>query len=96
MEFIYHPLAAKDAREISRKYADASEKVNARFWAELDEALDAIRLYPERHHFDLSGYRRVNLKKFPYHILFEIRLKRIRVMVIRHDHRNPTYGLRRK
>ena len=96
MEFIYHPLAAKDAREISRKYASASDKVYDGFWAELDDAVEAIRLHPERHHFDPSGYRRSNLNKFPYHILFEIRLECIRVMVIRHHHRKPTYGMRRK
>jgi plasmid stabilization system protein ParE len=96
MELIYHPRAAKDARDIAYKYADASEQVHERFWVELDEAVEAIRLSPERHHFDSSGLRRNNLKKFPYHILFEVRLEYIRVMVIRHHHRHPSYGMRRK
>jgi toxin ParE1/3/4 len=95
MELIYHPLAARDARAIARKYSDASEKVCDRFWIELDEAIEAIKLYPERHHFDPSGLRRSNLKKFPYHVLFEVRLECIRVVVIKHHHRNPSYGMRR-
>jgi hypothetical protein len=45
---------------------------------------------------DPSGMRRRNLRKFPYHILFEARLDCLRVIVIRHHHRNPGYGLRRR
>jgi hypothetical protein len=37
-----------------------------------------------------------SMRKFPYHILFEERLERNRVIVIRHHHRNPRYGLNRK
>ena len=92
---IIHPRAAKDAREIAVKYADVSDDLCVQFWKELDDAIDFIERYPERHHYDPTGRRRSNLKKFPYHILFEERLECNRSIVIRHHHRNPRYGLRR-
>ena len=93
---IIHPRAAKDAREIAAKYAEVSQSLCDRFWAEIDHAIDTIELHPERHHHDPGGMRRSNLKKFPYHILFEERLDCNRIIVIRHHHRNPHYGLRRQ
>lgn len=41
-------------------------------------------------------YRRVNLSKFPHHFLFEIVDETtIRIAVLRHDRRNPDFGLKR-
>jgi hypothetical protein len=96
MELSIHLLAAKDALKITDKYLAISERLGTRFWDEVDEALDAIEANPTRHHFDASGLRRTNLRKFPYHVLFEEHLDVIRVLVIRHDHRHPSYGLRRR
>lgn len=95
MELIIHPRAAKDAREIASKYRAISEELYERFWDELEEVIDQVENHPERHHFDPSGMRRSNLQKFPYHVLFEERLNYNRIIVIRHHHRNPGYGLRR-
>ncbi len=95
MELIIHPRAAKDAREIAARYQAISEKLYERFWNELEEVIDQIESHPERHHFDPSGMRRSNLRKFPYHVLFEERLNYNRIIVIRHHHRDPGYGLRR-
>ena len=93
---IIHPKAAKDAREIAAMYAEISDELRDKFWKEIDDAIDYIEKYPERHHYDPSGRRRSNLERFPYHILFEERLIHNRIMVIRHHHRNPRYGLRRR
>jgi plasmid stabilization system protein ParE len=96
MDLSIHPLAARDARRIAGRYSAISCALESRFWSELDAALDEIETHPAHHHFDASGFRRVNLRKFPYHVLFEEHLDVVRVLVIRHHHRNPTYGLRRK
>ncbi len=96
MELIIHPEAAKDAREIAAKYAGISGELVNRFWNELDSAIEGISTFPERHHYDPSGLRRSNLVKFPYHVLFEQHLDCIRIIVIRHHHRNPSFGLGRR
>lgn len=96
MDHIFHPIAAKEARGIEDSYARISEDLAGRFWVELNEAIDEVFNRPEQQHFDPSGYRRRNLKKFPYHILFEERIGCIRIMVIRHHNRNPSFGMRRR
>ena len=96
MDQIFHPLAAKEAREIELGYSKISAKLADRFWSELNQEIDEVFANPEQQHFDPSGYRRRNLKKFPYHILFEIRMNCIRIMVIRHHNRNPSFGMRRR
>lgn len=96
MGLIIHPGAAKDAREIAAKYADVSSNLVERFWRELDASMDEIASFPERCHYDSSGLRRADLVKFPYHILFEQQLDCIQIIVIRHHHRNPVYGLGRR
>ncbi len=93
---IIHPRAARDAQEIAATYSEVSGELRDQFWKEIDDAIDYIERYPERHHYDPSGRRRSNLKRFPYHILFEERLEGNRIIVIRHHHRNPRYGLRRQ
>jgi plasmid stabilization system protein ParE len=93
---IIHPRAAKDAQEIAATYSEVSDELRDQFWKEIDDAIDYIERYPERHHYDPSGRRRSNLKRFPYHILFEERLECNRIIVIRHHYRNPRYGLRRQ
>jgi len=50
---------------------------------------------PRRFHFDRSGLRRCNLERFPYHFLYDIRGEYVRVWVLRHDRRNPDFGLDR-
>ena len=96
MDLIFHPLAAQDVREIGANYARISANLAEKFWGDLDAAIALIATYPGRHHDDLSGLRRANLKGFPYHILFENRLDCLHVIVVRHHHRNPSFGLRRR
>jgi hypothetical protein len=91
-----HPLAVKDVREIGQRYLAISEELYDRFWEELERAFEIIDLHPEHHHFDRSGKRCSNLKKFPFHILFEERGGSKRILVIRRHRRHPNYGIRRK
>ena len=51
---------------------------------------------PLRFHLADRGFRRANLKRFPYHMLYEIRPDALRVMLVRHNKRHPDYGLRRE
>lgn len=96
MDHIFHPAAVQDAREIERQYSEISDELGDRFWSELNDGIDAILENPGGQHFDPSGFRRRNLKKFPYHILYEVRSNLVRFMVIRHHHRNPSYGMKRR
>ena len=96
MEVIYHPKVPSEVREILEYYDEISPKLADEFWEELHGAIDYARSFPKHHHFDQSGRRRSNLKKFPYHFLFRILEGHIRITAVRHHSRDPKYGARRQ
>lgn len=51
---------------------------------------------PTRFHPSDGDLRRVNLGRFPYHFLYRIHGDTIRILVLRHHHRLPSYGLKRE
>ena len=53
-------------------------------------------LDPARHHPAGRGFRRANLPRFPYHVLYEIHAESLRIMHVRHNKRHPDYGMERK
>jgi len=79
-----------------RWYREASDQIADDFWKEVHFNLSKIADHPERFHFDDSGFRRCNLKQFPFNILFREMSDRIRIVVIRHNKRDPKFGLNRK
>ncbi len=95
-ETYYHPLVPNEVLKFVHYYEERSASVADQFWEELKEAIDDAARYPERHHFDDSGRRRSNLKRFPFHFLFRVYPDRIRVTVIRHNRQKPSYGSKRK
>lgn len=96
MEIIRHPGLASDIRETAAHYADVSERILSLFWAELDLILSSIERNPRSHHFDSCGLRRANFHRFPYHMLFEVDDDSIFLVVLRHDRRQPDFGLDRQ
>lgn len=93
---IYHPEVPGEVRRIIADYEKISSKLADGFWDELTEAIAYATEFPERHHFDASGRRRSNLRRFPYHFLFRVFDDRIRITVVRHHSRTPQFGSRRQ
>ena len=96
MEVIYHPLAQGDVLEILRYYHDVSPLLADEFLTELRTIVGKAANNPLRFPAVGQGFRRANLKRFPYHFLYEENLKAIRLMVVRHNKRHPDFGLRRR
>lgn len=92
----YHPKVPAEVRAFLDHYDSISRELGDSFWAELSDAIEYARDYPERHHFDRSGRRRSNLKRFPVHFLFRIFPDLIRITAVRHDRQSPEYGARRQ
>jgi hypothetical protein len=93
---IYHPKVPAEVRSFLDHYDAISTDLGGSFWHELTEAISYAREYPERHHFDHTGRRRSNLKRFPIHLLFRILPGVIRITAVRHDRQDPGYGSRRQ
>ncbi|EDY81586.1 hypothetical protein VDG1235_1204 [Verrucomicrobiia bacterium DG1235] len=97
MRFVeYHPKAPADAKKLLDHYESISLPLGDSFWIELLETIELARKEPEQHHFDATGLRRSNLKRFPVHILFRIKEGSIRVTAIRHNRQNPRFGSKRR
>ena len=62
------------------------------FFSALDEALES----PKSCHPATQGLRRAKIHDFPYHFLFRETPNGIRILVLRHDRRHPSYGMTRR
>jgi len=91
-----HPAFAGDIRKAAFYYGEISQKVLDGFWAKLDRILASVIRNPRMNHFDSSGFRRANFKKYPYHLLYEVDEDSLYFIVLRHDQRHPSFGTRRK
>ena len=78
-------------------YEDAASEVLANeFYHELRAALLASGERPESFSIRERDIRRVNLERFPYHFLFRIVGETVRILVVRHHHKQPSFGIRRR
>jgi len=93
---VYHPKVPDEVRQIIADYDSIASQLGDAFWDELINAIAYATEFPERHHLDISGRRRTNLKRFPYHFLFRVFHDRIRITVVRQHSRAPGFGSRRK
>ena len=78
-------------------YREKSLEVAARFWAELQKALLRIKKDPTAFgYLGKSSFRRIHLTRFPYVVVYKTYTDCVRVFVIRHEKRNPGFGLKRR
>ncbi len=95
MEVNYHPLVKRDVVEALKYYSEISSRLAGEFDDEVRELIAKAADNPLRSHPVGRGFRRANLRRFPYHVLYEIREESIRVMHVRHNKRHPDYGMER-
>jgi hypothetical protein len=91
----FHKRVQLDLNEILEKYDAISNELGDEFFAEFQIVLKKVYSSPRFFHFDSSGLRRCNFDRFPYHLLYDIQSNAIRIWVMRHNQRNPGFGLRR-
>ena len=95
MEVIFHPLVRAEVLEALRYYTNVSARLADEFHDELRKIINRAVENPERFHLVEHGFRRANLLRFPYHVIYEVRPNLLRVMVVRHNKRHPDYGMDR-
>jgi len=97
VEIVFHKRLHHDLRSALNHYEmEGGPKLGDRFFEEVESALRLIERHPTGHHFSDGGLRRVALKSFPYHILYEADGLVLWIAVLRHDRRHPSFGLRRR
>lgn len=95
MEITYHPLVRRDVAQTLKYYRAISSQLADEFHAELRAIINRAVENPLRFHLVDRGFRRANLPRFPYHVLYEIRGDSLRVMIVRHNKQHPEFGLER-
>ena len=90
-----HPSIPKDLSEALDYYGRLDPALPCKFYAEFEEAVHRAHEFPTRFHFASGDVRRINLESFPYHLLFRERSGQVRILVLRHHRRTPSFGLGR-
>ena len=80
-----------------RYYEDvAGQELAEDFYDEFRRLVEDAGNRPELFTDRPGGFKRANLKRFPYNFLFKVRDDGIRILVVRHHARQPSYGTSRK
>lgn len=95
MRIEYHPAVEQDVAEALRRYDAVSQRLGEEFKAELRRFIAVAAAKPGRFHLIKPGFRRTNLKRFPYHFVYRELPDGIRVTLVRHHRRNPSLGMER-
>lgn len=97
MQLIFHPAAYSDLEQIADYYESVVGKDLADdFFEELKSCIFYALRNPQIYLKQPNGLRRVNLSRFPYHFFFLLTEDSIRILVVRHHHRDPSYGMDRR
>jgi len=92
----YHPAVERDVAEALQRYDSVSQRLGEDFKAELRRVIAVAAAKPGRFHLVKPGFRRANLKRFPYHFIYRELADGIRVTLIRHHRRHPDAGMERQ
>ena len=93
-----HKAAQKELHETFQWYEERSTGLGIRFIEAVNERLNELSKYPERHAKRMAEFREVATNIFPYIIIYEFlpTEKVVFVSYVFHTKRNPKLKYRRK
>ena len=89
------PEARDELLEAVAYYEGEASGLGSRLWEEVGWHIAWIEQNYEVPRSRPGGYRRVNLKLFPYYISYIVREPVIWILAIAHGHRRPEYWIHR-
>ena len=93
MSYTLHPGADRDLDEACQHYRkSASRLVVARFLDEFDRVARLLAREPGIGSLKEDGRASFPLRSFPYTLIYKPTDTGIRVLVVRHQHRDPEHG----
>lgn len=84
-----HPEADRELEDIIQRLKDGTLWQASRFADHYYSALLKIREHPEGAHFIWTDYRRLNLKRYPYGLIYRQRDDGIYLIAVAHERRHP-------
>lgn len=91
-----HPDADAELLEAAFFYEQRSPGLGSDFVDEFEATIARIRAKPRRPRRIRENIRQMNLHRFPYAVIYEIRADAIHVLAIMHLHRRPFYWISRQ
>lgn len=95
MNVQFLPEARAELQDAVAYYEGELSGLGLRFWEEVDQHITWIERNHEVPHLRPGGYRRVNLKVFPYYISYIARDPDLWILAIAHGHTRPEYWIER-
>lgn len=93
----YHPLTAIDFNNAISYYNRQRRNLGNEFRSEVYAAIERIRSNPLQFPTVDHTIRRAFTHRFPYSVLFRVLNEdTVRVLIIRHHRRHPSFGLTRR
>jgi plasmid stabilization system protein ParE len=96
MKIIFVPEAKNEFFDAIDYYEDARSGLGERFKKEIDRCILWAADHPGLYRLRQAGYRRINLRIFPYYVSFITREDAFWILAIAHNSRNPEYWIGRK
>lgn len=90
------PEARLELQAAADYYEKQQPGLGRLLWHEADKHILWISLHSEVPRLRPAGYRRVNLRVFPYYVAYITRNDVLWVLAIGHSHRRPEYWIERK
>jgi toxin ParE1/3/4 len=97
MKYSLHPEVESDLREAAEYYRErAGPALSQLLFAEFERAVQLLTQRPLLGPLWLYGKQRLNMRHFPYAIVYMIATEEIRVLAVAHHSRRPGYWRNRK
>jgi plasmid stabilization system protein ParE len=96
MNIVFVPEAREEFLDAISHYEDSRSGLGERFKEEADRCILWIAEHPELYRMRPAGYRRINLRVFPYYIPFITRGTTLWILAVAHGARKPEYWVRRR
>ena len=89
------PLARKELKATGAFYNLQRPNLGNRFADEANRIYGMIAINPQFGHPIDQGYRRANLKTFPYYFAYIVRKEKVLIAAVAHSSRRPNYWIDR-
>lgn len=91
------PLALRDIDEAANYYLKQRPGLDDEFLAEIEAAVKTIVASPRQFEQVRPDIRRCLLDRFPYGVYYRVLdADLVQIIVVKHHHRRPGFGMRRK
>lgn len=93
MTYTLHPAAEQDVADAMDAYLVAAGfAVADRFLKEFRRVIALLVEYPQLGTPATNGRRTYPFRTFPYSVVYRVAESQILILIVRHQHRKPTYG----